>query len=152
MTDFTILRHAGSGALRFADTAIDTHIADDAIRTIVNVEKGIANPLGKIPGMGYLPIGQGSFFNRVSQVERQVVATGGPAGSYSDAVESLHNLGTRHGVNGILLGDDPARAGMLRFTGELGFGSTFPPRIDDAARLRIDRAARLVQDFIEAGH
>jgi hypothetical protein len=149
MTDFTIARSIAKTGMRFVDTAIETQVVDDIARATVKIERGVANPLGKIPGMGYLPLGQGSFFNRAQTLVRQPTPGGG-VGSFDDAVKALHNLGSHHGVDGIKLSDNPAHAGLLKFKGELGFGSTLPPRIDDTARIRIDRAARLVQEFVDA--
>jgi hypothetical protein len=148
MSTFTIIESAGRG-LRFIDQTATTNIVDDVVNASLTVERGVANPLGRIPLLGYLPIGQGSFFHRVNTLVRQPTSGGG-VGSFDDAVQALHNLGSRHGVDGIKLADTPAQAGMLKFKGELGYGGTFPPRIPDEARLRIDRAARLVQDFVHA--
>ena len=150
MTDFTIIRNTMAGALRFVDSTVTTQMADDVAHVAQTVERGVANPLGKIPGMGYLPIGQGSFFHRTKELVRQPAAEGGIA-SLHDAVDALHNLGSRWGVDGIKLADDPAHLGLLKFKGELGYGSTLPSRIPDEARMRIDRAARLVQEFVDAG-
>ncbi|MCB0880359.1 MAG: hypothetical protein KDC46_15410 [Thermoleophilia bacterium] len=149
MTDFTIIRNVTKGALRFADSTVTTRIAGDAAKVAQTIERGVANPIGKIPMMGYLPIGQGSFFNRVTTLEREA-ATGGGIASLHDAVAALHNLGSRHGVDGIMLNENPGVLGMLKFKGELGYGGTFPPRISDEARRNIDRAARLVQEFVDA--
>ncbi len=149
MTDFTIIRNSLHGALRFVDSTVTTKMVDDVAHVAQKVERGVANPLGKVPGLGYFPIGQGSFFNRAETLVRQPAAERGIA-SLHDAIDALHNLGSRWGVDGIKLSDDPARLGMLKFKGEIGYGSTLPPRIPDEARMRIDRAARLVQEFVDA--
>ena len=152
MTDFQILRGAATTGLRFVDTTIDTKIADDVVSAVLTTEKGIANPLGKMSKLlAMTPLGQGSFFNRANTLVRQP-ATGGGVGSFDDAVQALHDLGSRHGIDGIKLSDNPGHVGLMRVKGDLGFGGStaLNERVGREALLRIDRAARLVQEFVDA--
>jgi hypothetical protein len=151
MTEFQILRSVAQSGLRFVDTAIDTKVADDVVTAVLTTERGVANPLGRVPILNMTPIGQGSFFHRANTLVRQP-ATGGGVGSFDDAVQALHNLGSRHGIDGIKLSDNPAHVGLVRVKGELGFGGSteLNERVGRDALLRIDRAARLVQEFVDA--
>lgn len=151
MTDFQITRSIAQSALRFVDTTIDTKVADDVVTAVLTTEKGVANPLGKVPIIAMTGLGSGSFFNRANTLVRQP-ATGGGVGSFDDAVQALHNLASRHGFDGIKLSENPGEVGMLRMKGELGFGvpSVDAERIGRDAMVRVDRAARLVQEFVDA--
>lgn len=151
MTDFRIVSNAALNGLRFADKAIDTNVVDDVVKASVTIEQGVINPLALVPGMNMLPIGQGSLLHRATTLVRQP-ASGGGAGSFDDAVRALHNLGSRHQVEGILLRENPGHYGGIMFKGDVGYVSGQPviDRIGRDAAFRIDRAARLVQDFVDA--
>ncbi|MCW2922346.1 MAG: hypothetical protein JWL76_2220 [Thermoleophilia bacterium] len=151
MTDFQILRSVAKSGLRFVDTAVDTKVAGEVVSAVLTTEKGVANPLGKVPIIAMTGLGSGSFFNRANTIVRQP-ATGGGVGSFDDAVQALHNLASRHGIDGIKLSENPAEVGLVRVKGELGFGGStaLNERVGKEALLRIDRAARLVQEFVDA--
>lgn len=149
MNDFRIIQSLSTGALRFADRAVDTHLVDEVAHVAATSSKGIVNPLhlltfGELAGGIFRPT---LFEHGTSSVLR---GTGSSA--MDDAVKALHNLGEHHGVEGISLGADPNFSGLIKFKGDIGYvgGSPVTSRIGHDAALRIDQAARRVLEFVDA--
>lgn len=144
MTSFRILQDLSEGALRFAHRTVDTHVVDDVAHVALTSSKGVTNPL-YILTTGALDSGvfRPALWERTG--ERVLRGTG--ASAFDDAVEALHNLGRRHGVDGISMGTDPNLAGTIKLTNSGLYTSNAVPR--DVA-MRIDEAARRVLEFVDA--
>jgi hypothetical protein len=149
MNDFRILRTLETGALRFADQVVDTHVLDDVAHVAVSDTKGVTNPL-HLATFGEL--GGGIFKPTLWERTTNDVIRGTGSSAFDDAVQSLHNLGRRYGVNGIHVGDNPNYAGLIKFSDDIGYagGSPVTERIGHDAAMRIDAAARRVLEFVDA--
>jgi hypothetical protein len=142
--DFRILQELAPGTLRFADRVVDTHIVDDVAHLAVTKTKGVTNPLhiltfGQIDHPAFRPALWESTADRVLR--------GTGASAFDDAVEALHNLGARHGVDGIALGTNPNVAGSIKLSGSRLYTSD---AVAPEVAMRIDKAARRVLEFLDA--
>lgn len=142
--DFRILQQLGGGALRHADRVIDTHVVDDIAHVALTNHKGVTNPL-YILTTGALDTGVFRPDLWAKTTSRVLRGTGDSA--FDDAVQALHNLGRRHGVDGISLGTNPNFAGTVKLSGSGLYTSNAVPK--DVA-MRIDEAARRVLEFVDA--
>jgi hypothetical protein len=149
MTDFRILQDLSAGTLRFAERVVDTHMFDDVAHAAVTDTRGVTNPLHILT---FGELGGGIFRPTLWEKNTGQVIRGTGSSAFDDAVEALHNLGRRHGVEGISLGHDPNYAGLIKFRGDIGYvgGSPVTDRIGREAAMRIDEAARRVLEFVDA--
>lgn len=147
MSDFRILRDVATTGLRFASDVIDTGIVDDVAHAAATRTKGVTNPL-YLATFGQ--IGTGAFRPSLWESSASSVVRGTGSGAFDDAVRSLHELGARHGVDGISLRVDPEMYGGLKFaeTGYYISGQPVIDRIGRAAAFELDGAARRVLDFV----
>lgn len=147
MTDFRILRDVATTGLRFANDVIDTGIVDDVAHAAATRSKGVTNPLYLLT---FGQIGTGAFRPALWESSASTVVRGTGSGAFDDAVRSLHELGARHGVDGISLKLDPELYGGIKFA-DRGFyesGQRVIDRIGREAAFDLDGAARRVLDFV----
>lgn len=150
MADFRILQSATNSLLRFTSNVTDAHLVDDVAHLATTRTTGVTNPL-YVLSFGH--IGGPDLWSRTtSQVVR-----GTGASALDDAVRALHELGSRHGINGISLSTSPLQYGGLKLTTtsvyesggrilkQVGGGDVEAGR---AIAFDIDEAARRVLDFI----
>jgi len=146
MSGFQILENVAGGAMRFTERAAQVGMVDDAARATLTTTKGMTNPLF-IATQGMVDSITPSLFKHLSTK----VVKGGGTSAFDHAVESLLNLGKRHGVEGISLSSNPTLYGGLMFKGSEAFvaGKPVIDTIGLGAAQRIDAAARRVMAFID---
>lgn len=160
MADFRILQVVSRGMVAFTERVVDAGAFDDAARLAVTTTRGRHNPLHVVGGvLGSSRLSSGIFRPQIHAHTTSRVIQGSGASALDDAVRALHNLGRRHGVNGINVSENPNLYGALklsrsslyesggRILRELGDGDVERGR---QVAHRIDGAARRVLDF--AGH
>lgn len=152
MTDFRILQTVTRGALSYTSRTIDASRFDDVGKLAITTTRGMSNPLNLVAGNAGHGIFRPDLYARTTS--RIVQGSGG--GALEDAVRSLDNLGRRHGVNGIILRENPSLHGSLklRSAGHYESGGKVLAKLGDGdveagrkVAFRIDAAARRVADF-----
>lgn len=136
------ITHSGTGSwMRFAHTYADTSIDTSGTAHVkLDVDKGVTNPV-YILSTG--AIGNSDLFS--SSKSYAIDGTG--SGAIDTAVKALHELGTKHGAEGINLSSDPTIPGTIAFGDSPGVyvgGAPVTERIGKEAIQAIDSAARNV--------
>lgn len=155
MTDFRILNNVTTGALRFADRVIDTHVIGDVAHVATTRTSGTTNPLHVLT---FGELKAGLFRPTLWTRETSNVVRGTGASAFDDAVKGLHNLGERHGIEALSLAENPNQYGGLMRSGGVGYESGDPilkylgggdPKLGKNVAYELDAAARRVLDFID---
>lgn len=137
MTHFTIVPPDRTGPLlTFRDREVRTSLEGSAARVDVSTTRGVHNPLAFLaPELVPSVLVGHTRSTRIDQ----------PSVALSDAVRGLHELGTRHGVTGVVLNEQPGTSGLFRYAGE---GEAYSNRRLDGSSLpttvrsELDAAAR----------
>jgi hypothetical protein len=149
MADFRILQTLSHGANVIFDRAANVGMTAGVERLEVATTRGLVTPGNQI-----LPMFGVALPNLEITTRHELGGAG--TGALHDAISSLVNLGTRHGVDGISLGSDPASIGLIKLKSSIGYegGGRILAHLGSgdveagrAVAQRIDVAARRVMEF-----
>ena len=136
MQNFHIAANGPSGTFRFTNHRVDTALDGGVASANLTTSKGVSNP-------AYL--GTGGVVGPASFLDRTKIRSVAGSESLNTAVQALHELGDRHGIQGILLDTGSTFAGGMMLKDKPGMylsnsaetkaiGSTALRAVDDAAR------------------
>jgi hypothetical protein len=147
MTDFRILRQGAAAGLKFASEVVDTHVVSNVAHAAATRTTGVTNPL-YVLSTGAL--NTGIFRPALLEKTASSVVRGTGSSAFDDAVRALHQLGSRHGADGISLAGDANLYGAIKFADTSLYMSGKPvvERIGREAAFELDAAARRVLDFV----